>query len=81
MIEVYVDVALNAPADDTLRELLSFQLYELGFTGFLEIDNLFHCYIPKILWNNALQNKLLSIGEETRPSPITISSITEIQNQ
>lgn len=81
MSEVYVDVALNAPADDALRELLSFQLYEFGFSGFLETDNVFHCFIPKARWNDALQNKILSIVGEKRPSPITISSITEIQNQ
>ena len=81
MTEVYVDVALNAPADEALRELLSFQLYELGFSGFLETDNVFHCYIPKALWNDALQIKLLSIVAEQRSSPITISAITEIQNQ
>ena len=81
MIEVYVDVALNAPADDALRELLSFQLYELGFSGFLETDNVFHCFIPKARWNDALQNEIFSIVGEKRPSPITISSITQIQNQ
>jgi ribosomal protein L11 methyltransferase len=81
MSGVYIEVVLDAPADDALRELLSFQLYGLGFSGFLETDNGFHCYIPKVLWNDPLQNTLLSIVGEKRPSPIIISSITEIQNQ
>ena len=81
MSEVYIEVVLNAPADDALRELLSFQLHGLGFSGFLETDNGFHCYIPKVLWDNALKSKLHSIMEEQRPSPIAISGITEIENQ
>ena len=81
MSEVYVEFALKAPADDALRELISFQLYGLGFSGFLETDNAFVCYIPKALWDDALQNKILSIVAEEGHSPISISSITEIQNQ
>ena len=47
MNELYVEVVLNTPADDTLREILSFQLYELGFNGFLENEIGLLCYIPK----------------------------------
>jgi ribosomal protein L11 methyltransferase len=81
MNEVFVDVALTSPADAALRELLSFQLYGLGFSGFLETDNALHCYILKSLWNDALQKKVLSIVGEERSSPVAISSITEIQDQ
>ncbi|MGA9406941.1 MAG: 50S ribosomal protein L11 methyltransferase [Bacteroidota bacterium] len=81
MNELYVEVVLNPPAEDALRELLSFQLYELGFTGFLENSNGLHCYIPKQLWNDTLQNELRALLNNERPSPITISSIAEIQNQ
>jgi ribosomal protein L11 methyltransferase len=81
MSEVYIEVVLNAPADDALRELLSYQLYGLGFSGFLETDNGFHCYIPKVLWNDAVKSEIHSIVEEQRPSPIAISGITEIENQ
>ena len=81
MNEVYIDVVLNAPADEALRELLSFQLHELGFSGFLETVNGFHCYIPKALWNDALHKQApLDRGRKTLP-PITISSIAEIENQ
>ena len=69
MSEVYVELALKAPADDALRELISFQLYGLGFSGFLETDNAFVCYIPKALWDDALQNKILSIVAGRRPFP------------
>ena len=81
MNEMYVEVVLNAPADDSLRELLSSQLYELGFNGFLENANSLHCYILKRLWNDKLQSELRTLLAEQHPSPIEISGVAEIQNQ
>jgi len=81
MNNVYVEVVLTAPPDDTVRELLSFQLHELGFTGFLESVTGFHCYIPKALWNDAVREKFVLIVKEKQPLPVAISAISEIENQ
>ena len=81
MNDVYIDVVLNAPADETVRELLSFQLHQLGFSGFMETVTGFHCYIPKALWNNALHESILFIVKEKQPHSVTITAIAEIENQ
>ncbi|MGA7160079.1 MAG: 50S ribosomal protein L11 methyltransferase [Bacteroidota bacterium] len=81
MNELYVDVVLNAPADDALRELLSSQLYGLGFNGFLEDHSGLHCYITKRLWSDTLRNELSILLDKEHTSPVTISRIVEIQNQ
>ncbi len=81
MNDVYVDVVLRAPANEALRELLSFRLHELGFTGFLEAVDGFHCYILKTLWNDALHQQLLLVVKEGLPRPAEISGIAEIENQ
>ena len=81
MNELYLEVVLNAPADDALRELISSQLYELGFNGFLEDHSGLHCYIAKRLWNDTLCSKLLTLLDKKQSSPVKISSIVEIQNQ
>jgi Ribosomal protein L11 methylase len=81
MNELYVEVILNVPADDMLRELISFQLHGMGFSGFLENDNGLCCYIPKRLWNDELRNTLSTLLDKEHPSPVAISRITEIQNE
>jgi len=81
MNDVYVEVVLSVPADESVRELLSFQLHELGFSGFLENVTGFHCYIRQPLWNDTVREKVLSIVKEQRPFPAAIASVAEIQHQ
>ncbi len=81
MNDSYIEVVLNVPANDAVLELISFQMHGLGFSGFLENDDGFHCYIPKQIWNTARHNNLLTLLGEKQPGSISISSITEIQNQ
>ena len=81
MDETYVEVTLSVPADDALRETISFQLQQLGFTGFLENDDSVQCYIQKQNWNDSLHAKLLTMWNGNQSFPVTISHIVEIQHQ
>jgi len=81
MRDVYVEIVLNAPADPSVRELISFQLHEWGFSGFLEDDASIHCFLPKSRWNKTTQERLAAFIADKRPGGVSISSITEILNE
>jgi len=81
MDESYVEVVIDLAANSALRELLSSQLFELGFSGFLEDDAGLHCYIPKTLWSNAVETDLSSIMKQDGLSAAAISAVSEIQQQ
>jgi ribosomal protein L11 methyltransferase len=81
MNESYVEVVLDLAADSAMGELLSSQLYELGFSGFLEDDAGLHCYIPKNLWSSHVETNLSSIVKKHGLPATAISAISEIQQQ
>jgi len=81
MNEPYVEVALRLAADIALRELLSSQLFEIGFNGFLEDDAALYCYIPKSHWDEAIRMKVSSIVKQNGLPFDTISSVSEVQQQ
>lgn len=47
MNDVFVDLVLAVPPDPAAREMLSFRLNELGFTGWWDDGGELHCYVPK----------------------------------
>jgi ribosomal protein L11 methyltransferase len=81
MKKMYMDILLSAPSVDAVRETLSFQLHELGFSGSMEDDGGLHCYVPKRQWNNELRKKVQAVCDTHRPHTVAISGIIEFQNQ
>ncbi len=81
MNNVYVEIVLTVAPDQALRELISFQLHEWGFTGFLEDDLSIHCFLPKPHWNENTQHRLGAFLAEQEPASVVLSSIAEVANE
>lgn len=81
MNKTYMDILLSAPSVDAVRETLSYQLHELGFSGTMEDDGGLHCYLLTEQWNDELRRKVQAICDTHRPHTVAISGINEFQNQ
>lgn len=81
MNELFREIVLCAPADPSLRELITYELHRLGFTGFLEDDENIRSYIPEKLWSESTQKKLEAALNMHHFAGVGISGVNEIQNE
>ena len=81
MSRVFVDMVLSTPTDEEFNETLSYQLHGLGFSGFLEDERGFHCYISKQSWNDILHRNVLELLSTHASRRIVISAIEKIEDK
>jgi ribosomal protein L11 methyltransferase len=74
----YYDLFLTLPVTDDVRDMLPALFQELGFEGFVEEDNGFHCYIKHDLYNDSVHAQAASILEGVFHAPNAITSRTEL---
>ena len=79
MKNTYVDYFITLEVTDDVRELLPALLNELGFEGFLEEENGFHCYIHQELLTEDVQHAVSGLLDTVFHAPQSLVSQTELQ--
>ncbi len=81
MNEMYLDIFLSIPPDESLREIIIAAMQNFQIAGFFEDSDGVHAYIAKSLWNDSLRNEIESAITRFTNEEYPIASISEIQNQ
>ena len=81
MNEVYIDVCLALPETHPSRELIPALLTEAGFSGFVDDETGFHCYIEKSLYTKDARDQLQHALALAGDLPVAILSEKEIANR
>jgi ribosomal protein L11 methyltransferase len=74
----YYDLFLTLPVTDDVRDMLPALFQELGFEGFVEEDNGFHCYIKHDLYSDSVHDQAAVILDTIFHAPNAITSNTEL---
>ncbi|MDE3058823.1 MAG: 50S ribosomal protein L11 methyltransferase [Bacteroidota bacterium] len=80
MNEIYIDILLSIPPDESLREIIIASLQHLPFTGFFENSDGIHAYVVKELWSDTMQKEIESAITQYTHEEYVIASVREIQN-
>ncbi len=81
MNDIYLDIHLSVPPDDSIRELIPAALSEYPFEGFVDDDRGVHCFIKKELWHGSIETIIKEISELYHLPFLEYLSTTEIRHQ
>jgi ribosomal protein L11 methyltransferase len=81
MKNTYDDIFLTLPITDEVRDVLPALLHELGFDGFVEEDNGFHCYIKHDEYTESVREQTAVILATVFNAPDAIRSRTELADR
>jgi ribosomal protein L11 methyltransferase len=78
MSNSYYDLFLTLPVTDEVRDVLPALFNQLGFEGFVEEDNGFHCYIKHDLYTESVHDQAVVILDTVFNAPDAVTSRTEL---
>lgn len=81
MTNNYYDLFLTLPITDEVRDTLPALFNELGFEGFVEEDNGFHCYIRHDAYSDSVHEQAQTILATIFNAPDAITSRTELADR
>ncbi|HLP18185.1 MAG TPA: 50S ribosomal protein L11 methyltransferase [Bacteroidota bacterium] len=81
MNTTYYDCFISLVVTDEVRDLLPALFNELGFEGFVEEPNGFHCYITQDLYTDDVKQQLADILNTVFHAPDALASVTELKER
>ncbi|HLP15506.1 MAG TPA: hypothetical protein VK470_04545, partial [Bacteroidota bacterium] len=81
MNTTYYDCFISLDVTDDVRDLLPALLNDLGFEGFVEESNGFHCYITQDLYTDDVKQQLADILNTVFHAPDALASVTELKER
>ena len=81
MNELYLDLHIAAPPDESVREIIPAALSDFPFEGFVEDERGIHCYIKKELWTGAPDAVVRELAETYQLQFVELISVTEVRQQ
>ena len=81
MNNIYIEIFLLIPPDESLRELILAEIIELEFLGFKETDNGIQCYIQKDFWSKEKNNSLNDVLIKYKFDPTQTVDFLELKEE
>lgn len=81
MNELYLDLHIAAPPDESVREIIPAALSDFHFEGFVEDERGIHCYIKKEAWTGSADAVVREMAEQYQLQFVELISVTEVRQQ